>query len=106
MWASARSSIRLGHGPLKAERRVRFPYALPLIDRQQLTAILRSKKLKKRKNLILLQSHPFSRLSGPSKPGNSLLVVSDFFGGLAFGDFTRSKNSNSHIIPFSYSQNF
>src|SRR5882724_1804389 len=22
---------RLGHGPLKAERRVRFPYALPLI---------------------------------------------------------------------------
>ena len=25
----ARSSIRLGHGPLKAERRVRFPYALP-----------------------------------------------------------------------------
>ena len=27
----ARSSIRLGHGPLKAERRVRFPYALPLI---------------------------------------------------------------------------
>ena len=25
----ARSSIGLGHGPLKAERRVRFPYALP-----------------------------------------------------------------------------
>ena len=26
----ARSSIGLGRGPLKAERRVRFPYALPL----------------------------------------------------------------------------
>src|SRR5437867_9111667 len=27
----ARSSIRSGRGPLKAERRVRFPYALPFI---------------------------------------------------------------------------
>jgi hypothetical protein len=23
---------RLGHGPLKAERRVRFPYALPVVE--------------------------------------------------------------------------
>ena len=30
----ARSSIGLGRGPLKAERRVRFPYALPLAGLQ------------------------------------------------------------------------
>ena len=35
-WAFAKMNLigvfvyRLGHGPLKAERRVRFPYALPL----------------------------------------------------------------------------
>src|SRR5260370_7472902 len=28
---------RLGHGPLKAERRVRFPYALPVITRGFIT---------------------------------------------------------------------
>lgn len=31
----ARSSIGLGRGPLKAERRVRFPYALPLDNQGQ-----------------------------------------------------------------------
>ena len=35
---------RLGHGPLKAERRVRFPCALPILYNQRLTKILGFKK--------------------------------------------------------------
>src|SRR5437867_7467264 len=30
LWLFGAFVYRLGHGPLKAERRVRFPYALPL----------------------------------------------------------------------------
>ena len=30
---------RLGHGPLKAERRVRFPYALPIAQTQKITRL-------------------------------------------------------------------
>ena len=61
----ARSSIRLGHGPLKAERRVRFPYALPLIF-QWVSAKVRKVDAAK---LCCIQppldsNHAFSALAG------------------------------------------